>query len=118
MKPTLEYLPKRSDESFVTKFFDYPYYPTPWHFHPEYELVLVTESKGKRFVGDNISRFAPGNLTLLGSYLPHMYRNDDEYFKSKSRLRAKSIVVHFTEQSFGGHCINLPEMQEIGRAHV
>lgn len=113
MKPTLEYLPKNAGESFVTKFFDYSYYPTPWHFHPEYELVLVTESKGKRFVGDNISRFAPGNLALLGSYLPHTYRNEDAYYKSNPKLRAKSIVVHFTEQSFGERCMNLPEMQAI-----
>lgn len=110
MKPTLEYLPKSLNESFVAKYFDYSYYPTPWHFHPEYELVLVTESKGKRFIGDSINRFAPGNLALLGPYLPHLYRNDDSYYRVKSKLRAKSIVVHFTEQSFGEYCMKLPEM--------
>src|SRR5579875_71217 len=110
MKPTLEYLPKSLNESFVTKYFDYSYYPTPWHFHPEYELVLVTESTGKRFIGDSINRFAPGNLALLGPYLPHLYRNDDKYYRAKSKLRAKSVVVHFTEQSFGEQSMKLPEM--------
>jgi len=113
MKPVLEYLPRNSGESFVTKFFDYSFYPTPWHFHPEYELVLVTESTGKRFIGDHVSDFAPGDLALIGPYLPHTYRNDPQYFEAGSRLRAKSIVVHFKEDSFGDNFLSLPEAQKI-----
>ncbi len=113
MKPVLEYLPRSADESFVTRHFDYFYYPTPWHFHPEYELVLVTESTGKRFIGDAISEFGPGNLALIGPYLPHHYRNDRKYYDRKSRLRAKSIVVHFKEDSFGEHFFKLPESEKI-----
>ncbi|HEY4195474.1 MAG TPA: AraC family transcriptional regulator [Mucilaginibacter sp.] len=113
MKPVLEYLPKNSGESFVTKFFDYHYYPTPWHFHPEYELVLVTESTGTRFIGDHISDFQPGNLALLGPDLPHLYRNHAAYYQPESTLRAKSIVVHFKEDSFGDNFFDLPESQHL-----
>lgn len=113
MKPVLEYLPRNSGESFVTRYFDYDYYPTPWHFHPEYELVLVTESTGKRFIGDHVSEFGPGNLALIGPYLPHTYKNDQAYLAENSGLRAKSIVVHFREDSFGDSFLNLPEAQKI-----
>ncbi len=113
MKPVLEYLPRNSGESFVTKFFDYSFYPTPWHFHPEYELVLVTESTGKRLIGDHISDFAPGDLALIGPYLPHTYRNDPQYYEADSGLRAKSIVVHFKEDSLGEGFLSLPEAQKI-----
>jgi AraC-like DNA-binding protein len=113
MKPVLEYLPRNSGESFVTRFFDYQYYPTPWHFHPEYELVLVTESTGKRFIGDHISDFKPGDLALIGPYLPHTYKNDAKYFEDDSTLRAKSIVVHFKEDSFGSGFFDLPESTRI-----
>ena len=65
MRPALEHLPKEKDHSFVVKFFDYNYYPTPWHYHPEYEIVMVTESTGKRFIGDHICDFQPGNLAFL-----------------------------------------------------
>lgn len=113
MKPALEYLPKGLDESFVVKSFEYNFYPTPWHFHPEYEIVLVTESTGKRFIGDNISNYKPGNLALLGPNLPHLYRNDAKYYLPKSKLRAKSIVVHFSENSFGNDFFLLPEAKNI-----
>jgi AraC-like DNA-binding protein len=113
MKPVLEYLPRNDGESFVTRHFEYSYYPTPWHFHPEYELVLVTESTGKRFIGDAISEFKPGDLALIGPYLPHHYRNDPKYYEKKSKRKARSIVVHFREDSFGEHFFKLPETEKI-----
>lgn len=113
MKPVLEYLPKDATESFVVKFFDYGYYPTPWHFHPEYEIVLVTESTGKRFIGDNICHFGPGNLALLGPNLPHLYRNDAAYYAPDSKLHARSIVIHFLNNTFGEDFFGLPETKKI-----
>jgi AraC-like DNA-binding protein len=111
MKPALEHLPKEQNQSFVVKSFDYNYYPTPWHYHPEYEIVLVTESTGKRFIGDHISDFQPGNLAFLGPNIPHTYQNDEKYYEEGSTLRAKSIVIHFTETSLGRDFLELPEAQ-------
>jgi AraC-like DNA-binding protein len=113
MKPVLEYLPKDGEESFVVKFFEYKFYPTPWHFHPEYEIVLVTESTGKRFIGDSVSNFNPGNLALIGPNLPHLYRNDAGYYHPSSKLRATSVVVHFLDTSFGDNFLSLPETNKI-----
>ncbi len=113
MKPALEHLPKEKDNSFVVKFFDYNYYPTPWHYHPEYEIVLVTESTGKRFIGDHISDFHPGNLAFLGPNIPHTYRNDEKYYTENSSLRARSIVIHFTEASLGNDFLELPEAKPL-----
>ena len=113
MKPVLEYLPRAATESFVVKFFDYHYYPTPWHYHPEFEIVLVTESTGKRFIGDQITDFAPGNLAFIGPNLPHLYRNDEAYYHPDSPFRAKSIVVHFLEESFGKDFLKLHEAETL-----
>ncbi len=114
MKPVLEHLPLQPEESFVVKSFNYPYYPTPWHFHPEYELVLVVASNGKRFIGDAVSDFKSGDLTFLGPNLPHLYRNDTPYYEQRdSSLRAKSIVVHFREATFGSSFFSLPEARNL-----
>jgi AraC-like DNA-binding protein len=113
MKPILEHLPLESEESFVVKQFEYKFYPTPWHFHPEYELVLVSESNGKRFIGDSITNFKANDLTLIGPNLPHLYKNDPAYYAPHSKLRAKSIVVHFSQDSFGENFMSLPETKKI-----
>jgi len=113
MKPALENLKKSNEESFVVKWFDYHYFPTPWHYHPEYELVLVTKSTGKRFIGDNVVDFSAGDLAFIGKNLPHLYKNDLIYYAEKQSFRAQSIVVHFSEDSFGKGFFNLPEMHYV-----
>lgn len=115
MKPALEHLPRQKNESFVVKYFDYHYYPTPWHYHPELELVLVTESTGKRFIGNHITEFKPGNLALLGANIPHTYKNEEKYYQEGAQLRAKSIVIHFTRESLGNDFLKLPEAAHVNK---
>ena len=112
MKPILEKLTPDPECSFVVQRDSFPYYPTPWHYHPEYELVLVLRSSGKKIIGDHISRFAAGDLVLIGPNLPHVYDNDPAYYKGKSDLRAEAIVIHFAED-FLGELFSLPEMKRV-----
>lgn len=113
MKPFLQKLPLPADSSFVLVDFDKPYYETPWHFHPEYEIVLVTESTGQRFVGEHIKEYRAGDLCLIGPNVPHLYRSHEEYYAPNSELRAKSIVIHFNDNFLGKDFFKIPEMIHI-----
>ena len=90
-----------------------PYFAAPWHYHPEYEIVLVLESTGKRFVGSNISIFKPGDLCMIGAYLPHYYRNEERYYAKNDSLRARSMVIHFLEDFMGSKFLELPECSSL-----
>ncbi|KXU91898.1 AraC family transcriptional regulator [Caballeronia megalochromosomata] len=70
-EPDLELVAVPRDESFKVWSHGYPYRTVRWHFHPEYEIHLITATTGKFFVGDHIGNFAPGNLVMVGSNLPH-----------------------------------------------
>ena len=48
-----------------------------WHSHEELELHLITETRGKTFVGDYIGEFVPGSLFLVGPHLPHNWITDE-----------------------------------------
>jgi AraC-like DNA-binding protein len=109
MKPILEHLPKQVNESFVMREFEYAYFPMPWHYHPEYELVYVVESSGTRFIGSTISEFEAGSFSLIGQNVPHVYRNRPEFYQPDYSLQARSIVVHFLPQSLGEDFLRLPE---------
>lgn len=46
-----------------------------WHLHHQLELVLVTHGTGTCFIGDHIGTFDAPLLYLVGSNLPHRWRN-------------------------------------------
>ena len=113
MNPVLEYLPPETEESFFAQAFEFPYFPTPWHYHSEYELVLVEKSHGKRFIGNSVNEFHEGDLSFLGPNLPHLYRNAQEFYENDPALRARSIVIHFSERSLGNDLLQLPQAKKL-----
>jgi AraC-like DNA-binding protein len=113
MKPILEHLLPEEEESFCVKAFDLPYFNTPWHYHPEFELVLITKSKGKRFIGNVVSDFQEGDLTFIGSNLPHLFKNYASYYDESSNLRARSIVIQFFKNFIGNDFWLLPQVKKL-----
>ena len=115
MKPKLHKLPVSSDASFLFKTLECTYFPNPWHFHKEYELVLINKSSGTRFIGDKVSQFEEGDLSLIGSNVPHLFRNGEEYYAKNSKLKASSVFIHFTKDFLGNHFFDIPEMKSVVR---
>lgn len=115
MKPKLHKLPFPSDASFLYKKWNCEYFSNPWHFHKEFELVLINKSNGTRFIGDHVRFFEDGDLCFIGSNIPHLYRNSEEYYAKDSKLRAESIFVHFTRDFLGAGFFDLPEMQLVNK---
>ena len=113
MKLIIERLNKDAKSSFVLQKDVYSYYPTPWHYHPEYELVLVLRSSGEKIIGDHMSSFTDGDLAFLGPNLPHVYHNSQIYYEENSNLAAEAIVIHFNIDFLGNSFFNIPEMAAI-----
>ncbi len=67
----------------------------PVHFHNEYEMVLITQSKGRRIVGDSMESFEEGDLVLIGPNLPHVMYNDKSYYEADNEQAVKAIVTYF-----------------------
>ncbi|MEO5889380.1 MAG: AraC family transcriptional regulator [Ferruginibacter sp.] len=113
MKAQLHKLPFIIDSSFLYDKLKCSYFDKPWHFHEEYELVLIDKSSGTKFIGDKVSLFEDGELILIGSNIPHLFRNHEEYYKKTGQLEANSIFIHFTEDFLGPGFFNLPEMKQV-----
>lgn len=103
-------LPQEIDKSFILFREVGKYFPCPWHYHPEYELVLVVKSTGRRLVGDHIGYFKEDDLVLMGPLLPHVWVNDSKYINGKAESLAEAIVIHFKKEFLGEHFLDLPEM--------
>jgi len=112
MKATYQKILLSEGSSFVATRLILPRFHSEYHFHPEYELKYVIESKGKRFVGDTIENFQAGDLILLGPNIPHYWKNDDIYDQS-DLMQAKAVVVMFSEDFLGKGFFTLQEMSPI-----
>jgi AraC-like DNA-binding protein len=108
----------KNSDSVVTKKLDIykrdvPCLDAAWHYHPEFELLYISKSNGIRFVGDSVAPFFPGDLVLVGSYLPHLWRNDPSYYKEGSTEEVKTIVTKFTDDFLGDDILNNPHFFKI-----
>lgn len=95
MKPFKEVINYPIDNSFLVKYENFPHFRFPFHFHEEYEIVYIIKSFGKKFVGDSVEEFAPGDLSVYGSNLPHFYMSDPTFYKDDPHLRVNAIVIQF-----------------------
>ena len=102
-----------NNSSFTTKANEYPYFLKIWHYHSELELVVILKSEGTCFVGDRIEKFEVCDIILLGSNLPHMWLNDEDYFNRDSNNETKAIVVHFKMDYLGKKFFETPEMNHL-----
>ena len=114
-KAQLHKLPVNENSSFFYSKDDYNYFPRPWHFHKEFELVLITKSTGKKFIGNVVGEFEPGDLNLIGSDIPHLFRNDDYFYQAENKMQAGSIFIHFTKDFLGEKFFSIPEMTMVLR---
>lgn len=111
MKSVEQRLPQEFDKSFIVFHEKGQFFPCPWHYHPEYELVLVVKSTGRRMVGDHIGYFDEGDLVFMGPSLPHVWVNDPEYVEGRADQQAHGIVVQFVSSFLGNAFMAIPEME-------
>lgn len=113
MKPILRKVDTDHNFSFSIREDIYPYLYNHWHYHPEIELTLIRKGSGMRLVGDSMERFNDGDLILLGTALPHMWRSDDIYFQELPGLQIEAIAIHFRQDFWGTSFLELPELKHV-----
>lgn len=106
MKAYLERIQPGFGSSFTIRKFDAPAdsNQAQWHFHPEYEIVYISNGRGKRHIGDHISYYEDGDLIFLGPDLPHFG------FTEGLHEQHVEIVVQMKEDFLGSEFMVRPEM--------
>lgn len=78
------------------------------HQHEEIQLSFIAEGEGTLIVGDTINYYRQGDILIIGSDLPHVFKSDIQNSK-KSHM----LSLFFTKNSFGNHFFDLEELQEL-----
>lgn len=78
--------------------------------HVNFEIALLENCLGKRFIGDHIADFDGPELVLLGSYLPHCWQYQDV---QDFRQPPMAYIVHFFPDFIGTAILERPEAKEL-----
>lgn len=105
-------IPKNTQEAFRVQVDELPHLYNHLHQHPEIQLTLIKESHGTLVAGDYVGPFHTGDVFVIGSNQPHVFRNDEKFFRKKSK--AVAITVFFDETTLGE---NFWQLQEIKPLH-
>ncbi|MEI6714781.1 MAG: AraC family transcriptional regulator [Verrucomicrobiota bacterium] len=111
MNAQQELVPKQPGISFRTVRECRPTFEHPFHFHPEYELVFIEHSHGRRYVGNSSKPFGPGDLVFMGPNVPHLYFTDKNH--STGPTWARALVLQFLHDAFGKNLFESPELQPV-----
>lgn len=103
MKPELEKISNKPTDSFMVRIVERERredFKSAFHYHPEFELIWTKKSTGKRFIGNSIAPFEPGELIFLGKNIPHCWMTKEH---------SVQVVVQMREDFLGKDFINAPE---------
>ena len=104
-------IPKNSGEAIKVQVDDMPHLYNHLHQHPEIQLTVIKESHGTLIAGDYVGAFHAGDVFVIGSNQPHVFRNDEKFFKKKSK--AIAITIFFDETTLGEKFWQLQETKSL-----
>jgi AraC-like DNA-binding protein len=84
--------------------------PFEWHHHPEYELTLTLNSRGFRYIGDDVEPYDDGDLVLLGPGIPHSWHSREVIDPAQPHT---ALVIWFTQAWLDGLTAALPELGQL-----
>ncbi|MBU2949078.1 AraC family transcriptional regulator [Zobellia uliginosa] len=102
-------------ETFIYKDLIGPFFNPNWHFHPEFQISYIMEGEGTRFIGDHVQNFKKGDLVMTGPNLPHLWRNDNAYFKKDSGLSTRGLVIYFDHVLLSEPLLEMEEFYKINK---
>ena len=109
MKPMYEKVLPTENSSWRYWLYALDEIPFNWHYHPEYEICLTLNSRGQRYIGDNIANYDDLDLVLLGPKLPHTWCSKTLIEPGQHLTYVAQLPTQWIEA-----VAQMPELQSLG----
>ncbi|MFM8911368.1 MAG: AraC family transcriptional regulator [Flammeovirgaceae bacterium] len=104
-------VPQTEAQAFRLQHDALPFFYDKLHQHAEMQLMLIESGEGTVIAGNYVGRFQAGDVFVLGSHQPHVFRSDKGYYSKKSNRTSRSISIYFHEEYFGQRFWNTQDMK-------
>lgn len=78
------------------------------HQHEEIQFSQVVSGSGTLIVGDTVNQYKDGDILIIGSNVPHVFKSDEQQNKN-----AYMQTLFFKKDSFGTDFFELEELSEL-----
>ena len=84
------------------------YFYNKLHQHEDIQLCTIIKGEGTLIVGDTINDYKTGDVLIIGSDLPHVFKSDATHIKESFM-----VSLFFTKHSFGKDFFSLDDFKEL-----
>jgi len=113
MKPIPFKVTKKENASFHIQENEMPHQYDRLHVHPEYQISLILKGQGVLSLGNSLEEFGPGDIYVIASNVPHVFKNKPEYFQQQTGATTHMVSLFFNPITFGRRVLQLPELTKI-----
>ena len=101
-------IPKPQHEALVYQIDREQVFYDQLHQHAEIQISYVEKGAGALIVGDSINEYKAGDILVIGSFVPHVFRSD-------TRIKEESLMhtLFFDQDSFGKGFFQLADLSSI-----
>ncbi|MEO6903751.1 MAG: AraC family transcriptional regulator [Bacteroidia bacterium] len=113
MKPITFKIPFTNKELVRFQLDNFPHFYDKLHVHPELQITIILKSEGTLIAGHYIGSFNPDDVFVIGSNLPHVFKNSTDYYQATNNLRAESLSIYPNDQLLRDTILNYKETDAI-----
>ena len=108
MKAYEEIIQLKPDSNFNLLYRSDDKYKLKWHYHRHYELTLICNGTGWRYIGSSVERYNGPELVLLPPNLPHSWASINENEKKQ-----EAYVLQFDKNALGNSFIDSNDFHDV-----
>lgn len=92
-----------------------PFFYDQYHQHKEMQVTYIIKGEGTLIVGKYNQPFKAGDIYILGSRQPHVFKSSPHYHGDPEGSNCEAIQVYFDIGGLPRLFLALPEMEEFNR---
>jgi len=101
-------IPKSKDVALIYQEDKGPFFYDKLHQHEEIQLCAIVQGEGSLVIGDSINEYKTGDILIIGSNVPHVFKSDTSSVKTSFMQ-----TLFFTKTSFGDGFFELGDFAEM-----
>lgn len=106
-------IPVAREHSIIVQEDKLPHFYNHLHRHNETQITWIVKGEGTLIAGSCMQRFKPGDVYVIGSNQPHIFKSDPAYFDKSGGEGVHGLTIFVDPRGMFSSILELPEMKNV-----